>query len=193
MHNLLAEIIQLDQQDISMNRLLKLVKEYDIDISNLNKNVKPTTRGYLRIPILHDFVQVYVMIWPSGESSSIHEHKNFSGVIKVIEGIIEEHQYQFRSASRELLLLNKKNYKKEDVLTEEENAIHQVINKSSTQRAVTLHIYFPPSSNIAGSRLFDLRKKRIATLSDEAFSFSWNQPPEAFSQIDTANFNLKTH
>lgn len=184
MHNLLAAVIQLNQQDIRINKLLQLVQQHDIDITSFKRYEKPTSRGYLRIPILHDFVQIYLMIWPAGESSSIHEHKNFSGVIKVIEGAIEEHHYQFKEESRELHLINIQNYKKGDALIEEENAIHRVVNMSSIKGAVTLHLYFPPNSNIAGSRLFDIDERRIATLSDSAVSFSWNQPPEAFKNID---------
>lgn len=190
MHNLLAAVIQLNQEAIRSNKLLQLVQEHDVDITTYKRIEKPTSRGYLRIPILHDFVQIYLMIWPAGEFSSIHEHKNFSGVIKVIEGAIVEHHYQFKEESRELHLINIQSYKKGDALTEEENAIHRVVNKSSIKGAVTLHLYFPPNSNIAGSRLFDIDKRRIATLSEKAVSFSWNQAPEAYSKIDNSGFHL---
>ncbi|MGX1023258.1 cysteine dioxygenase family protein [Flavobacterium sp. CS20] len=192
MHNLIKKLVHLNEKDVNKSSLVKILESEDIDVSRYKIDANQTTRGYHRIPILNDFVVAYLMIWPASVSSSIHQHKNIKGVIKVLDGKIEEHEYKFDDNQKLLERKSVKTYRENDIIYENKDAIHQVFNTSKTQTVCTMHIYYPPSQNLNGSVLFDPNKGIIATLSDLAFSYSWNQPKEAFSKIDSTGFIYKT-
>ncbi len=192
MHNLIKKLVDLDEKDVNKTRISEILNSEDIDTSRYSIDANQTTRGYHRVPLLNDFVKVYLMLWPAAVSSSIHQHKNIKGVIKVLDGKIEEHEYKFDSKQRLLERKTIKTYKRGSIIYENKGAIHQVFNKSTTEMVCTLHIYYPPTQNLKDSLLFDPHKGLIATLSDLAFSYSWSQPQEAFSKIDSRGFIYKT-
>ncbi len=192
MHNLIKKLVDLNEKTVDKSSITEILESEDIDISRYKIDANQTSRGYHRIPLLNDYVKAYLMLWPASVASSIHQHKNIKGVIKVLDGQIEEHEYEFNPRQRILERKAIKTYQENDIIFERKDAIHQVFNRSKTQTVCTLHIYYPPSQNLKDSVLFDPKKGIIATLSDLAYSYSWSQPQEAFSKIDSTGFIYKT-
>lgn len=187
MHNFLKKIIALDRHDINYGTIEAILKTDDIDLSLYNTSVCSDTKEYKRIPILCDYVQIYAMVWPIGGKSSVHQHQNFGGLLKVITGELEEQEFIFNENENRLFLQKRIAYKKNSIIKEEPNATHQIFNITQ-ENVISLHVYFPSVADFSGCRIFNLEEKKSAILSDKATNFSWNQPEEAFQKIENFNF-----
>lgn len=190
MHSLIKEIVALDANEVNAENILSVLEKTnweDFKIPALNIHAE---NDYCRIPLLHDFVSMYLMYWPGGAVSSIHEHKNFQGLIKILEGDLYEKEFNWNESENKLELISEEMYRKGSILKEQNDAIHQVNNAFSSTPVISLHIYFPPTQSLYGSRLFDPERGRFATLSNKAQSFSWKQPQEAFESISHSNFGF---
>jgi cysteine dioxygenase len=184
----LQELFQrIDNHGINLEKMKKLISDFSIDVT-LFDEFKNETNEYLRIPIYEGNFSVYVMKWPKNGKSTIHEHRNISGVIKVLRGDIQENSYVFDEVGNKLILKEKINYPTGNIVIEEVNAIHQVINISEHVEALTLHVYFPSARNLEGSRLFNIQDKKIGILNETAISFNWSQPGYGFSEIIKKSF-----
>lgn len=190
MHSFLKELIQLDKDSINNSTIIKCLDQVDLQgaLPYLNINDTPSDE-YKRQLIIQDYVSAYLMCWPPGVVSSIHEHKNFWGVIKLLKGKLIEREYHFDH--HQLDQKKEQVFYPNDVLFEETSAIHEVCNPSKDEIAVTLHVYYPAHKNLSGCRLFDIQSGSIAVLSEQSTSFSWNQPKEAFQSIKANQFNLR--
>jgi len=183
MHNIIKEIVALEANEVNsqnISLILERAKLVNREFPVLNIT---TENDYCRIPLLHDFVSMYLMYWPGGATSSIHEHKNFQGLIRVLEGELYEKEFLWNTWDNSLELHSEEMYGIGSILKEEKDAIHQVINACASAPVISLHVYFPPTQSLCGSRLFDPISGRIATLSNKAQNFSWQQPVEAFQSI----------
>jgi predicted metal-dependent enzyme (double-stranded beta helix superfamily) len=147
-------------------------KNLAIEVNNNNT--------YLRIKLLNSPFDIYLMVWPENVASAVHEHNNFWGYVLILEGNAEELVYSFDE--KELVLLKRQDFGEGNLLPEENNAVHQIRNNSNKNRLVTLNIYYPPSHNMNGSKIFDIENKRIGILNSKASSMSWNNPPDCFNK-----------
>jgi hypothetical protein len=145
-------------------------------ISEVNDN-----NSYSRFKLLNKPFDVYLMVWPGSVASAVHEHNNFWGYVHILEGEAEESVFSFDE--KELILLNHQNFSKGELLFEENNAIHLVRNSSNKNRLVTLNVYYPPSHDMNGCRIFDIENKRIGVLNSKASSMSWNNSPDCFNKV----------
>ena len=176
-----------DIEGANLEKIENLLLDLNPDLTEFDK-LDNLTNEYLRIPIYEGKFSVYIMKWPLNGESTIHEHKNISGVIKVLRGQIQESSFLFNEAKNVLHLKEKMNYSIGEIILEEVNAIHQVVNISQNIEALTLHVYFPSVLNLEGSRLFNLQERKIGILNSAAISFSWNQPAKGFSEITNKLF-----
>lgn len=184
----LQELFQkTDNQGVSIDEIKKMMCDFSIDTTPFDE-FKNESDEYLRIPIYEGNFSVYVMKWPKNGKSTIHEHRNISGIIKVLRGDIQENSYVFDEVGNKLILKEKINYPSGEIVIEEVNAIHQVINISEQVEALTLHVYFPSARNLEGSRLFNIKDRKIGILNETANSFNWSQPGYGFSEIINKSF-----
>ena len=190
LQELINDISTLRKDEIDCKRLQHMVAKHQIDINQISDIVIDDNSDYFRKPILQDLVNIYLMYWPAGIVSSIHQHSNFGSIIKVCKGKLYERSFKYLHEQLALEELAEQNYKEGDILIEEPNAIHEVSNPSQIEMAVSLHVYFPGVQNLSGSRLFDVKKNKIAILSDKASSFGWNQPEEAFSEVSSTPIHI---
>ena len=69
-----------------------------------------------------------------------------------------------------------------DIFTEELGGIHSIINNEN-DISVSLHLYKREELNLEGVRIFDTEHRKIAYLSKEAQSCSWDLPENAYTKI----------
>lgn len=179
---------KVDNESVNLENVEQLLSDFSLDVTMFDE-YKNETDEYLRIPIYEGNFSVYVMKWPKNGKSTIHEHKNISGIIKILRGQIQESSFVFDEVEKKLILKEKIAYSEGKILLEDENAIHQVVNISKNEEALTLHIYFPSVLNLDGSRLFNVKEKKIGVLNSSAISFNWSQPAYGFSEIIKNSFD----
>ncbi|MBE7443142.1 MAG: cysteine dioxygenase family protein [Flavobacteriales bacterium] len=179
---------KVDNGSVNLETVEQLLSDFNLDVAMFDE-YKNETDEYLRIPIYEGNYSVYVMKWPMNGKSTIHEHRNISGVIKVLRGKIQENSFLYDGVLNKLVLKEKLNYSTGSIIIEEVNAIHQVINVSEHEDALTLHVYFPSARNLEGSRLFNVQDKKIGVLNEKASSFNWSQPAFGFSEIIIKSFD----
>lgn len=100
----------------------------------------------IRIPIKSQFCHLYdlyILTWKPKQESMIHDHSKNGCILKVIEGELIEKQFTPTNQNPQLISQSKIKAGNHGYINNE-MAFHQVGNMSSTQRAVSLHIYSPP-------------------------------------------------
>lgn len=138
-------------------------------------------KRYQRIRLLETPVEVLLMVWPAGIASAIHSHTNYWGYIKLLEGEGVERPYELKD--NQLVPKPTIEVKAGDLLAEEWNGIHQFCNASSTQRMVSLHVYYPAKRSLASTCLFDPDNGKMGILNGNARTASWNEPGTSFEII----------
>lgn len=82
------------------------------------KNLVITTdnnNSYIRIKLLNNPFDVYLMVWLELVSSAVHEHNNFWGYVLILEGEAEESVYSFDE--KQLVLLGNQNFSEGELRT----------------------------------------------------------------------------
>lgn len=147
----------------------------------VNENPASDKSIYQRIELNNNFCSVYAMVWFPGVGSAIHEHKNFKGVVKVIHGKLTERN--FNEVNGQLTFVNKAVLNAGEKVIEKKDSIHDLRNNSITESAVTLHVYYPRTLNLEGTRIFNFEDKKIGILKSTAKATSWNLAAEHFERI----------
>jgi cysteine dioxygenase len=166
----------------------------NIDINGLAfKNLIPPIVDrdtYARNILMMHPIEVGLLHWPAGIESAVHHHEGFYGYVIVLEGELDNIEYSFENGQlTEMLGVRGR---KGGILPERDGVIHKLANRSQTQAAITLHIYFPPLEDFNGMKIFDIENKRIATLSAEAKTASWSEPAQSYTTIQNNAFVYKS-
>lgn len=157
----------------------------EIDYASSIPEVESLT-NYSRNILQLQPIECVLLHWPPGVASAVHEHQGFYGYVIVLEGMCDNVEYAYDGAT----LHESKSMRglPGGVLPEEDGVIHKLVNPSPTDRALTLHIYYPPLETFEGMRIFDLDNQRLGELSARAEKSSWDQPASAFSSIEESAF-----
>lgn len=91
-----------------------------------------------------------VLCWNEAQGSSIHSHANAHCFMKVLDGEVKEHLYEWPLESegeKPMKLMREAQYEKNQVAYIcDKIGLHRVENPSHSNKAVTLHLYSPPFS-----------------------------------------------
>lgn len=105
------------------------------------KEVKKEDCSYLwEVLYKDDESETKLVTWPVGARSCAHDHGESRGVVRVIEG--EINQKIFNKETKEFI--EEQNLKAGDVFFETPDMIHVMGNSSTSVEAKTLHMYTPP-------------------------------------------------
>ena len=97
---------KVDNESVNLENVEQLLSDFSLDVTMFDE-YKNETDEYLRIPIYEGNFSVYVMKWPKNGKSTIHEHKNISGIIKILRGQIQESSFVFDEVEKKLILKEK--------------------------------------------------------------------------------------
>jgi cysteine dioxygenase len=91
----------------------------------------------------NDDFEIFVITWDKNQSSPIHDHSDNGCYMLILEGALIEEIYDSQNFTRKIKL----NELKSRFIGYIHNNIgyHRIINPSSTEIAVSLHIYSPPN------------------------------------------------
>lgn len=136
--------------------------------------------NFLRIPVFEDDPVAVLMIWGSDCCTAIHDHGSYDGRIKILKGSLGVVNYRENSNFIEFNSLAVGG--EGDIFTEELAGIHSIINNEN-DISVSLHLYRREELNLEGVRIFDTEHRKVAYLSPEAQSCSWDLPENAYTKI----------
>ena len=101
----------------------------------------PETRWYERL-LLTDAVEVWLIGWAAGQSTSVHEHGGAAGALTVVEGALEEEEFD-----PELRLLRRGRHRAGTSAGFAPAHVHRIFNHSPSN-ATSLHAYSPPGQQM---------------------------------------------
>jgi hypothetical protein len=129
------------------------------EIVAVSKAELPYGRTILR---LNDRYEVIIGCWPKGGWCDAHDHGEAIGIVYAYGGEIEHFRYEYHNGF--LDLVEHVTMKSNESFRLEQGLIHSLINVSSEEPYIGLHIYSPPTSDV---RVFDLKSGDIFHVTDD--------------------------
>jgi predicted metal-dependent enzyme (double-stranded beta helix superfamily) len=99
------------------------------------------TRWYKRL-LLTSAVEVWLIGWAAGQSTSVHDHGGAAGALTVVEGALDEEEFD-----SELRLLRRGLHRAKTSAGFAPAHVHRIFNQSRCN-ATSLHAYSPPGQQM---------------------------------------------
>ncbi len=188
MKKILASLKEISETSINANLLKDTLNTFDFSEINYNEIISGYDLDkYNKIIIKEKPVQIFLVTWPAQVNLPIHQHIKYWGYTAVLEGMLTEYLYDYDKDSKVLSIHPSRNVKKGELIYEPLNIIHQLMNPSPLEIAVSLHFYYPSEYDYDGTLMFDIEKRKLAELNEKAPNVSWNHPKEYYKrQVDDA-------
>lgn len=131
--------------DTHISHISELLKEVRINPQEWQQYATFRKGRYTRTLVGFDNKFVALLLcWERGQRSPIHDHSGASCWVKMLSGSLQEVKYQ-QGASGKLDEIGQEQFMKDDVSYMNDTlGLHQIINPSNDEPAVSLHIYSPP-------------------------------------------------
>ncbi|CBY34150.1 unnamed protein product [Oikopleura dioica] len=143
-------ILQLQKcflKELGPDQAQKLLKSADCSL--FEEKAEFDDFGYKRILIEeNEKFNLVLMCWPEGSATSIHDHTGSECIMKCLAGKIRETRYKWPVKKRQSLeKICEEDLKKNEVSgINDEEGLHLIENPSTAERAISLHLYYPPLS-----------------------------------------------
>jgi len=90
----------------------------------------------------NDDMELIIISWNNNQISGIHDHPENGCLMKILQGELDEHNYEIKA--NKLNLLNVRKCKEDSIGYQEgSTGLHDIVNKDN--KTVSLHIYSPPN------------------------------------------------
>ncbi|MBW6480051.1 MAG: hypothetical protein K0B37_11525 [Bacteroidales bacterium] len=191
MKKVLEKLQKLDKEKIEPNILKITLNSIDFaQVDYMSFLEGKSCDEYKRVHLMDSPLRVFLNIWPAQHQLPVHQHNNYWGYIAVLKGLLTETSFVYEDEEKQLSCHPPKNFRKGEVIFEPLNGIHHIQNPSPSKPLVTAHFYYPSIMNYNGVRIFDIKKKRMATLNEKADRVSWGHPKDYYSQIEKKAFTV---
>jgi predicted metal-dependent enzyme (double-stranded beta helix superfamily) len=144
-----------------------------------------------RYMIMEDLFQVYFMVWSPQFFFPIHQHNNFWGFVIPIKGVLSETIYGYAPNKKKVFIHPTKSFKSGEIIYEPLNVIHKLQNASPIDTLTTLHVYYPPTYNFSGTKIFDAKNRKLAVLNEKALTLGWDLPKDQYEMIEKNAYDLE--
>ena len=173
----------IDSDDVDENDLIRIMEAYTSEESEwIQYAFVDGSANYTRnlVDEGNGKSNVLILVWNPGKGSPIHDHANAHCVMKVLKGRLEETLYTIPSPADEVCrskvtptppAVQKQTIYSRDQVTyiSDKIGLHKMSNPSSTEVAVSLHLYTPPHAANFGFHLFDARTGRATHVKQAGF------------------------
>lgn len=90
-----------------------------------------------------------LMCWSEGSATTIHDHTGSECILKCVQGHVRETRYKWPERRRtKLEVIGASDARDGDVSAiNDELGLHRMENISDSEKAMTLHFYYPPISH----------------------------------------------
>jgi cysteine dioxygenase len=117
--------------------------DYMVELSNieLSDKIEYSSKKYTRKVIyIDDNIEVVVIGWDKGQSSTIHDHPSNGCIYRILCGDMVEYRYNSKLNIESMVKLNNG-----DIGNIMDNRYYHKMSNESGGRASSLHIYSPPN------------------------------------------------
>lgn len=131
---------------VHRSTIIQLLKEYKASEQDFKKYIHFDDSGYTK-NLVEQFddnqCNIIVMCWAPNQSSAFHGHEGSKCFVKVLSGQLLERKLPY--PDKQIFDWETKQTLEKDSVTyiDDSIGIHQVVNESSTEPAITLHVYLP--------------------------------------------------
>ncbi len=187
MNHLLNQIKSFSQE-VTFESLKSFIKGLDISQIDYGAHViEPTEVGdYGRNILSMEPFECVLICWPPKVQSAIHLHKGLFGYVWVVEGELDNVFY--RKTEGQLVEYAIDRYVKNGLIPEPDGVIHKLRNNSESERAISIHFYFPALKSFDQMHIFNIETGDIGVLSDNAKSAFWVEREGHFKEINRNAF-----
>lgn len=191
MNDLMNQIQNHFQSEVTYSTLGDFIERVDFSMLDYQEDLPIVSDPgeYGRKILCMEPCECVLLHWPPECESAIHFHQGFYGYVVVLEGWCKDVGYEFESGF--LSEIKSVQCFQGSIIPEQDGIIHKLCNPSKNQTLVTLHFYYPALESLKGMKIFDLINKKIAVLSENAPSASFNGPQENFDDIIENAFEYK--
>jgi cysteine dioxygenase len=151
-----------NSDDLSFESMERILEEHlpsREEIIAVSKPELPYGRSMLH---LDDNFEVIIGCWPKGGWCDAHDHGSAVGIVYAYGGEIEHFRYELHDGV--LDLVEHETMRPNEAFRLEQGLIHSLVNVSSEEPYIGLHIYSPPTSDV---RVFDLKTGDIYHVTDD--------------------------
>ncbi|KAI1628611.1 cysteine dioxygenase [Exophiala viscosa] len=183
--DLLGPSSGINSDDVDENDLIRLMERYISDESQWHQYAfADPSRNYTRnlVDEGNSKSNLLVIVWNPGKGSPIHDHANAHCVMKILKGTLRETLYAMPSetqvevetetqrSSTPPQPVRESTYSENQVTyVSDKIGLHKVFNPSSSEVAVSLHLYTPPHAANFGFNLFDEKTGKATHIHQAGF------------------------
>ncbi|TNN10305.1 Cysteine dioxygenase [Schistosoma japonicum] len=166
--------IIFNQEEINVNEIHKILNDFECDFTEWQKYIYFNKTHYTRnlIDEGNGRYNLFLLCWSEDQGTRIHDHSGAHCFVKLIKGCIEEtifewpkyftdekSNYSINQIDLPLTVKSVSEMRPGDVTyMHDKIGIHRLHNPSTTETAITLHLYFPPYTN---SMIFEESTSRM--------------------------------
>lgn len=160
----------INSEDVDVDDLIRLMEDYQSKESQWHQYAfADPSRNYTRnlVDEGNGKSNLLVIVWNPGRSSPIHDHADAHCVMKMLKGTLTETLYAMPPGANEQNPSSSGSLTPPAVIKEtvyngnqvtyisDQIGLHKISNPSTTEVAVSLHLYTPPHAANFGFNLFD--------------------------------------
>ncbi|KAJ9248170.1 hypothetical protein DTO207G8_7611 [Paecilomyces variotii] len=169
----LGESGGISSEDVDSQYLISLAQKYISDPSDwISYFYNDRSKNYTRNAIenINHKANILLLVWNPGKGSPIHDHADAHCIMKVLSGELHETVYETPDNepghTKPLTVKSSTTYGANEVTyISDKIGLHRVYNPSSSQVAVSLHLYTPPNAADYGYNIFDEATGRASHVS----------------------------
>ncbi|KAJ5584712.1 cysteine dioxygenase [Penicillium hispanicum] len=168
----LGESGGISSEEVDEKYLISLAQKYISDPSDwIEYFHNDTSKNYTRNAIenINQKANILLLVWNPGKGSPIHDHANAHCIMKILAGQLHEEVFEAPESAgceKPLAIKSSKTYGMNQVTyISDDIGLHRIHNPSSTQVAVSLHLYTPPNAADYGYNIFDQATGRASHVS----------------------------
>ncbi|EPE27364.1 RmlC-like cupin [Glarea lozoyensis ATCC 20868] len=147
----------------TLPKLFSLLRGYTSDrqhwsrFAHANINKQYTRNLVCEVPGLFNLL---ILVWTPGKKSPVHDHADSHCLMKILQGKLIESRFKIPTKpglDGPLCCTSRKDFERDQVTYMSDSlGLHEISNPSSTEFAVSMHLYTPPNAAIRGCHVYDM-------------------------------------
>lgn len=150
----------LASEDVDVAQVRQIMERYTLKEKDWGRfALLDITRNYTRNGIvnINGNANLLILVWTPGKGSAIHDHANAHCCMKILKGELTESLYDIPSDEGKVMVPRKVTVLKRDEVgyISDTIGLHRISNESTSEFAVSLHLYTPPYASLYGCSMYE--------------------------------------